>query len=74
MCPKKYPGLANINTSKSIQFQSQARNGNQALAQNNRGQQNFVRGKVNHVTAGEDQDAQDIEYGMSLENSRLASV
>jgi hypothetical protein len=38
------------------------------------GQQNFIRGRVNHVAAETAQEAQDIVFGMFLINSAPASV
>jgi hypothetical protein len=45
-----------------------------ADAQSNRGQQNYVRGRVNHVAAETAQEAQDVVFGMFLVNSAPALV
>lgn len=77
-CPKKRPVIAqgqyNNNGVKQGQTQNQGRNGNQAPVQGNRAQHNYVRGKVNHVTAEEAQDAQNVVLGMFLVNSNSALV
>jgi hypothetical protein len=44
------------------------------MPQNNKGQQNFVRGRVNHVAAETAQEAQDVVFGMFLVNSAPASI
>jgi hypothetical protein len=74
-CPKKTQDLARTNnTPRTTPVPAQSCNGSQNPSQNNRGQQNYVHGKVNHVTAEEAIDAQDVVYGMFLVNSRPASV
>ena len=55
------------------QQQQQPRNNNQT-PQGNRGQQNYVHGRVNHVAAESTQEAQDVVFGMFLINSAPASV
>ena len=76
-CPKKAAqnnsGQFNNNGQRQNQQQQQPRNGNQNQ-QANRGQQNFARGRVNHVTAESAQEAQDVVIGMFLVNSAPASV
>jgi hypothetical protein len=44
------------------------------MPQNNKGQQNYVRGPVNHVAAETVQEAQDVVFGMFLVNLAPASV
>jgi hypothetical protein len=44
------------------------------MPQNNKGQQNFVRGRVNHVAMETAQEAQDVVFGMFLVNSAPALV
>ena len=76
-CPKKAAqnnsGQFNNNGQRQNQQQQQPRNGNQNQ-QANRGQQNYARGRVNHVTAESAQEAQDVVIGMNLVNSAPASV
>src|SRR6185312_8442755 len=55
------------------QQQQQPRNNNQT-PQGNRGQQNYVHGRVNHVAAESTQEAQDVVFGMFLVNSAPALV
>jgi hypothetical protein len=38
------------------------------------GQQNYMRGRVNHVTAESSQEAPDVVFGTFLINSKLASI
>ena len=52
---------------------SEARIGN-STPQGNRGQQNYVRGRVNHVTAEQAQDASGVVLGTFLVNSKPATV
>ena len=67
-CPKNVaqntPGQTNSNGQRQNQ-QQQGHNGNQNQ-QANRGQQNYARGSVNHVTAESAQEAQDVVVGMFL--------
>ena len=76
-CPKKAAqnnsGQFNNNGQRQNQQQQQARNGNQNQ-QANRRQQNYARGRVNYVTAGSAQEAQDVVIGMFLVNSAPASI
>jgi hypothetical protein len=44
------------------------------MPQSNKGQQNFIRGRVNHVAAETAQEAQDVVFGMFLVNSAPAFV
>jgi hypothetical protein len=44
------------------------------MLQGNQGQQNHVRGRVNHVAAEIAQEAQDVVFSMFLVNSAPASV
>jgi hypothetical protein len=44
------------------------------MPQNNKGQQNLVRRRVNHVATETAQEAQDVVFGMFLVNSALASI
>jgi hypothetical protein len=53
--------------------QQQPRNNNQT-PQSNKGQQNYVRSRVNHVAAETAQEAQDAVFGMFLVNSAPASI
>ena len=64
----------NGNAPRQGQYQAPGRNGNQAPAPNNRAQQNYARGRVNHVTAEEVQEVQDVVLGMFLVNLNPASV
>jgi hypothetical protein len=52
---------------------SQIRTGN-STPQGSRAQQNYVRGKINHVTSEQAQEAPNVVLGMFLVNSKPASV
>jgi hypothetical protein len=52
---------------------SQVRTGN-STPQGNRAQQNYVRGKINHVTVEQAQEAPEVVLGTFLVNSKPASV
>lgn len=69
ICPKR-----NTQTPQGQRSNDQ-RNGQQsAQAQRNRGQQNVVRGRVNHMTAETAQEANDVVLGMFFINSEPASI
>jgi hypothetical protein len=74
-CPKKNtqhtPGQ--FNNSGQRQTPQPPRN-NMQMPQSNKGQQNYVRGRVNHVAAETTQEAQDVVFSMFLVNSAPASV
>jgi hypothetical protein len=76
-CPKgnvqNTPGQFNNSGQRQTPQQQQPRHNNQT-PQDNRGQQNYVCGRVNHVAAETAQEAQDIVFGMFLINSAPASV
>jgi hypothetical protein len=78
-CPKKNtqhtPGQFNNSGQRQTpqQQQQQPRN-NMQTPQSNKGQQNYVRRRVNHVVAETAQEAQDVVFGMFLVNSAPASV
>jgi hypothetical protein len=76
-CPKGNAqntlGQFNNSGQRQTPQQQQPRNNNQT-PQNNKGQQNFIRGHVNHVAAETAQEAQDVVFGMFLVNSAPASV
>jgi hypothetical protein len=76
-CPKRNvqntPGQFNNSRQRQTPQQQQPRNNNQT-PQNNKGQQNFIHGCVNHVAAETAQEAQDVVFGMFLVNSAPASV
>jgi len=59
--------------SQQPQQQQQVRNNNQT-PQGNKGQHNYMRGRVNHVIAETAQEAPDVVYGTFLINSNPASV
>jgi hypothetical protein len=71
-------GQLNNSGQRQTPQQQQPRGNNQApfffIPQNNKGQQNFVRGHVNHVAAETAQEAQDIVFSMFLVNSAPASI
>ena len=77
-CPKQNiqntPGQFNNSAQRQTPQQQpqQQRNNNQNSQ--NKGQQNYVRGRVNHVAAETAQEAQDVVFGMFLVNSAPASV
>jgi hypothetical protein len=66
-CPNKNaqntPSQFNNSGQRQTPQQQQPRNNNQT-PQNNKGQQNYVRGCVNHVAAETTQEAQDVVFGM----------
>jgi hypothetical protein len=76
-CPKKNvqntPGQFNNSGQRQTPQQQQPRNNNQT-PQNNKGQQNFICGCVNHVATEIAQEAQDVVFGMFLVNSAPASA
>jgi hypothetical protein len=78
-CPKgngqNTPGQFNNSGQRQTpqQHQQQPRNNTQT-PQGSKGQQNYVRGHVNHVAVETAQDAQDVVFGMFLVNSAPASV
>jgi hypothetical protein len=76
-CPKRniQNTLGQFNNSGQRQNpqQQQPRNNNQT-PQNNKGQQNFIRRRVNHVATETAQEAQDVVFGMFLVNSTSASI
>jgi hypothetical protein len=76
-CPKgngqNTPGQFNNNGQRQTPQQQQPRNNNQT-PRSNKGQQNYVRGRVNHVAAETAQEAQDVVFDMFLVNSAPASV
>jgi hypothetical protein len=76
-CPKRNvqntPGQFNNSGQRQTPQQQQPTNNNQ-MQQNNKGQQNFIRGCVNHVVAETAQEAQDVVFGMFRINSAPASV
>ena len=65
-CPKR-------NAQNSPAPAQQARNGNQP-PQNHKGQQNYMRGRVNHMNAEAAQENPEVVLGMFLVNSAPASV
>jgi hypothetical protein len=67
------PGQFNNSGQRQTPQQQQPRNNNQT-PQNNKGQENYIRGCVNHVAAETTQEAQDVVFGMFLINSAPASV
>jgi hypothetical protein len=73
-CPKgngqNTPGQFNNSGQRQTPQQQQPRNNNQT-PQSNKGQQNFVRGRINHVAAETAQEAQDVVFSMFLVNSAL---
>ena len=78
-CPRKKPSNSPVQhgngyAPKQGQHQAPGRNGNPAPAPTNRAQQNYARGRINHVTTEEVQGAQDVVLGMFLVNSNPASV
>jgi len=79
-CPKRNtqgtPGQSSNSGQRQTpqqQQQQQPRNNNQT-PQGNRGQQNYVQGRVNHVAAETAQEAQEVVFGMFLVNSAPATV
>ncbi|XP_072146438.1 uncharacterized protein [Setaria viridis] len=75
-CPKRsVPStpVQNNNTPRQNPQAQQSRNVNQT-PQRAQGQQNFVRGKINHVDVDTAQEAPDVVLGMFLVNSAPASV
>jgi hypothetical protein len=77
-CPKgngqNTPGQINNSGQRQTPQQQQQPRNNTQTPQSNRGQQNFVRGRVNHVAAETAQEARDVVFGMFLVNSAPASV
>jgi hypothetical protein len=67
------PSQFNNSGERQTPQQQQPRNNNQ-MPQNNKGQQNYVCGRVNHVAAETAQEALDVVFGMFLVNSAPASV
>src|SRR6185312_5587917 len=79
-CPKRNvqgtPGQNNNSGQRQTPQQpqqQQPRNNNQT-PQDNRGQQNYVHGRVNHVAVESTQEALDVVFGMFLVNSAPALV
>jgi hypothetical protein len=76
-CPKRNeqntPGQFNNSGQRQTPQQQQPRNNNQT-SQSNKGQQNFICGRVNDVAAETTQEAQDVVFGMFLVSSAPASV
>jgi len=62
------------NTSGQKQTPKQQPRNNNQTPQSNRGQQNFICGRVNHVAIETAQEAQDIVFGMFLVNYAPALV
>jgi hypothetical protein len=77
-CPKKNtqnpPSQFNNSGQRQTPHQQQQPRNNAQTSQSNKGQQNYVRGRVNHVAAETAQDAQDVVFGMFLVNYAPASV
>ena len=75
-CPKRtvQNTLGQQNNSGQRQNPQQQPRNNIRTSQSNRGQQNYVHGRVNHVVADTAQEAQDAVFGMFLVNSAPASV
>jgi predicted aspartyl protease len=66
-------GQFNNSGQRQTPQQQQPRNNNQT-PQSNKGQQNFVYGRLNHVAVETTQEAHDVVLGMFLVNSAPASV
>ena len=66
-------GTADKGQTSSNNHKQQARNNNQT-PQGNEGQQNYMHGRVNHVTTETAQEAPDVVIGMFFVNSKPASV
>jgi hypothetical protein len=58
---------------RPVQQSFEARNGN-PNSQGNKDQQNYMRGRVNHVTTESAQEATDVVFGTFLVNSDPASI
>jgi hypothetical protein len=77
-CPKgngqNTPGQFNNSRQRQTPQQQQQPRNNTQTPQSYKGQQNYIRGRVNHVAAETAQEAQDVVFGIFLVNSAPASV